>query len=37
MHIRRYLIDGYWWLGLERAEGLILISCVGRSGDCLRF
>jgi hypothetical protein len=35
--IRRYLVDGYWWLGVEHDGKLLLISRVGRAGDCLRF
>jgi hypothetical protein len=35
MHIRRYLIDGHYWLGLARQEGLILISYLGPQGHCI--
>lgn len=33
MHIRRFLIEGHYWLGLARQEGLILISYLGPQGD----
>lgn len=37
MNIRAYLIDGYWWHGIQFRGQLLLISRIGRAGDCLRF
>lgn len=33
--MKLYLVDGYWWIGLEVGKRLYLLRRAGRQHDCI--